>query len=589
MPFATLPEYLRKLESEGELVRVSEPVNAELEVTEIATRALAENRPAILFTNVVNSTMPLAINILASERRIELALGRHPSQIGEEILAAAEELLPPTASAVWRHRTTLLRAAKLRPKHSRRPAVKKNRIEPPELTRLPILKCWPFDGGRFITLPLVVTQDPVSKKPNLGMYRMQEFSPTTTGMHMQIQKGGGFHHYLAEQLNQSLPVVVAVGADPALIISSITPLPEGIDELGFAGFLRGKRTRVFKAHNGLLAPAEAEILLLGEVPPHIRQMEGPFGDHFGHYSEAAPFPVFNISTIYHRTNPVYAATVVGIPPKEDKFIGDASQLAVGQIIRLLRKDVRQIWAYFEAGFHNLLVVSLEQRYEREAIKTALGLLGEGQLSLSKVVVCVGPDVDPTSPTAVLRAIKDNFIAQTSFRLISRTAQDTLDFTSEVIHQGSKIIIDATPKNVTAPYTPSTIKNLHTADVPSGVQEHRILDGTMLVMKTAGDGAAIVKEVIANPNLNWLKLAVAVSEDINIWDRVQLLWGIFTRFDCSQDIAFSDASFKGIEPIYSGVMGIDATWKKGYPEPLAMEESVVKKVDSKWSRYWHQTK
>ena len=559
-------------------------MNPELEITEIAVRALREGLPALLFENVEGSHYPVAINLLASDKRVEIALGRHPEELGEEIAAFAEEILPPSPSAMWRNRKMLLRLKNTIPKRVRRPAVTRNFQPEVRLSELPILKCWPEDGGRFITLPLVISRSPSSGKPNVGMYRMQMFGESMTGMHMQIQKGSGFHYYEAEKNGADLPMAVAIGGDPLLTISAITPLPEGVDELAFSGFIRGARTRVFSTKSGITAPAEADFLLEGFVPAQKRRLEGPFGDHFGHYSEAAQFPVFKISRLHYRNNPIYAATIVGRPPMEDRYIGDASQLLVGKLIRTVHGEVKDIWAYYESGFHNLLVVSVESRYEREAVKTALGILGQGQLSLTKTLVCVSEDVNPRDPGEVLDAIRRNFLSDTDFRLIERTSQDTLDFTGESMNKGSKMVIDATEKYRNGERN-HEIPEIAKEDLPLGVSEHRVLRGALLVVKVTGNGKKIVSEIVANPKLQGLKIAVAVSEDINIWDKVELLWGIFTRFDCARDVVFSKLELDGILLRRSGLMGVDATWKKNYQQPLEMDTDIKKKVDSKWQAYW----
>ena len=232
----------------------------------------------------------------------------------------------------------------------------------------------------FITLPLVRTRDPGTGAHNMGMYRMQVYDKSTTGMHMQIQKGGAFHHVDAERESKPLDIAVALGGDPALILSAIIPLPEGIDEAGFAGVMRGRATPMTKAKTvDVRVPAHAEFVIEGQLQPGERRLEGPFGDHFGHYSGAEDFPVFRVKAITRKRNPVYPATVVGKPPQEDRALGDAAQLATKPLIRLMRKEVRDMWSYYESGFHNLLVVSVDSRYSREQMKTAFGILGEGQL------------------------------------------------------------------------------------------------------------------------------------------------------------------------------------------------------------------
>ncbi|MBH65040.1 MAG: 4-hydroxybenzoate decarboxylase [Chloroflexi bacterium] len=585
MAFTDLQSFLQLLEKEGELHRVTEEVDPELEVTEIATRAVKEKLPALLFENVKGSKYPLVINSMATLRRIELALGRPAEALGEDIVRFMEDVNPPNIGSFWRNRKTGWRLLKIRPKTTRRAMVQQV-VEEPRLDELPILKCWPEDGGRFVTLPLVMSKDPQTGAGNMGMYRMQVYDPQTTGMHMQIQKGGGFHYQKAEKMGQPLEMAVAVGGDPSLILGAIMPLPEGLDEVAFSGIVRGQRTPLTKAKSiDMKVPAHAEFVFEGILQPRVRRVEGPFGDHFGHYSASGEHPVFEIKRVTHRKNAIYPATVVGRPPQEDRYLGDAAQLALTPLVRLIRREVKDMWAYYEAGFHNLLVVSVDPRYQREPIKTALGILGDGQLSLTKNLVLVGPDVNPRDYSQVMQAIRRNFDPEQDFHLIARTAADTLDFTGEALHKGSKMILDATggPLGDGAPSAVALPANIGV--IAPGITKHRLVGKTMLVVQTSGSGREAVQKLVDNPLLGSVKIVVAISEDVDIHDNENLIWGIFTRFDAVLDVIFSRSEFHGLAPVYSGVLGIDATWKEGYQKPLVMDPEIVKKVDSKWYQYW----
>ncbi|MFL2664595.1 MAG: UbiD family decarboxylase [Dehalococcoidia bacterium] len=584
MPFTDLQSFLIELENQGELIRVSEPVDPVLEVTEIATRAVKEQTPAIIFENVLGSKIPLVINSMASMKRLQIAIGRAPEELGEEILSFVQDINPPKLSSFWRNKKTIWRLLKIRPKKVRGSIVQQEQNKY-NLSDLPILKCWPEDGGKFITLPLVISKDPEDNTMNMGMYRMQVYDSLTTGMHMQIQKGGGFHYRNAEKLNQPLDMAVAIGGDPSLILASIMPLPEGLDEVAFSGIVRGKRTPITKAKTvDLNVPSNAEFILEGRLQPKVRRLEGPFGDHFGHYSQADDHPVFEITNITSRKNPVYPATVVGKPPQEDKFLGDAAQLALTPLIKVIRKDVIDMWAYYEAGFHNLLVVSVDNRYEREPLKTALGLLGEGQLSLTKTIILIDHDVDPKNYKEVIKSIRKNFTPESGFHLLSKTAADTLDFTSGKINRGSKMIIDATTgknnqNNLTAIPMPGNL-----SEILPNVKGYRFISNTLLVIATKNNGRDTLISALQNPLLSKIKIIVVVSRDVDIYDDENLIWGIFTRFDAVKDVMFSSSKFVNIAPVYSGVMGIDATWKEGYQKPLIMSEDIVKKVDKNWHLY-----
>ncbi|MEX1139317.1 MAG: UbiD family decarboxylase [Bacteroidota bacterium] len=586
-PFHALGEFLRFLESQGELKRIRVEVDPHLEITEIATRALREGMPALLFENVRGSSFPLAANVYASEKRIELALGRHPQEIGADLIDFAEQLMPPRARQIWKKRATVARALSAIPRRTTRP-VSQEVISSCSLDDLPVQTCWPGDGGRFITLGQVMTYDPVDGKRNVGIYRMQIFDGRTAGMHWQIQKGGGFHHWKAEAAGVPLEVAVALGTDPALLLASVAALPEGIDEALFAGFLRGRALRFTRGKTVSIAvPAAAEFVLEGVVPPQERRKEGPFGDHFGHYSHAAPFPVFHTRAITHRKDPVYPATVVGIPPMEDKFIGDATQQILGPLARILHKEVRDLWAYYEAGFHNLLVVSVEERYHKEAMKAALGLLGTGQLSLTKCVVLVSESVDPRKWKSVLKAIKENFDPHFDFLLLPKVPLDTLDFTSFTMELGSKMIVDATTKR-RGPQKRSSVRPLDPRAIKSldrRIVDVAVMDETFVLVKTGAEGRPLMQSLVRRKDLAGAKIVAVVSDDVDIHDQENALWGTFTRFDCERDVLFAEQKMIGISPVYKGVMGIDATWKKGYPKPLKMDRRVVRSVENRWREYW----
>jgi 4-hydroxybenzoate decarboxylase subunit C len=600
MRFPALGEYVRYLESIGELKRISATVDPYLEVTEIATRALHEKKPALLFEHVKGSKYPLAINIYASERRIELALGMHPQHMGEELISFFEQMMPPKMSLLWKNRSFVRRLLNVRPLHGSS-GISQQIVEMPRLSELPIQTCWPGDGGKFITQGQVFTYDPADGKRNVGMYRMHVYDDAATGMHWQIQKGGGFHYHRAEQLGRELEIAVALGTDPALMLASISALPEGMDEVQFASFLRGDRIPMVRGKNiGIQVPANAEFILEGVVQPAERRLEGPFGDHFGHYSHAAPFPVFHLRTITHRINPIYPATVVGIPPLEDKFLGDATQQILGPLAKLIHREVRSVWAYYEAGFHNLLVVSVEERYKKEAMKAALGLLGTGQLALTKCLVLVSQEINPQDWLAVVREIHNHFDPHFDFLLLPKVPLDTLDFTSYTMELGSKMIIDATKKQKLAnDKAPSRhkLKNLDnnrrtfTLDMNDlRSLDRRIIDGhlmedSFLIVKVIGNGRAVIEKLLKHKLLRNLSIIAAVSEDVDIHNQESTIWGIFTRFDCERDVLFSEQKLIGISPVYHGVMGIDATWKKGYPEGLNMDPAVVRRVDERWESYW----
>jgi len=584
---SSLQDFLAQLEREGQLSRVRVEVDPELEITEIATRVVKEQGPALLFERVKGSVFPLAINILGSEKRIELALGRHPQQVGAELKRLIEAAMPPRPKRLLEEWRTIGRILAMPPKRVQRAACQEIE-ETPDLRRFPIMKCWPKDAGRFITCGMVLTHDPDTDTRNLGIYRMQVVGPDQVLMHWQIQKGGGFHYWKAERQGKALAVAVVIGGDPILYLASVAPLPEGIDELAFAGFLRGWRVPLISGKTKLTAvPADAEIILEGIVAPDARMAEGPFGDHFGHYSHPAPFPVMWVQTMTRRAAPVYLSAVVGKPPQEDRYIGDAVQEMLLSMIKLVHPELRDIWAYYEAGFHSLAVASVWQRFGKEGMKTALGLLGTGQMALTKCLVLVDAEVDARDFTAVLRAIREYFDSSQDFLLLPGVPFDTLDFTSFTLNLGSKMVLDATRKNEHAtPMQEVRVTEPQVQALHPRIRRVRLLEQTLLAVQVDGEGRDVVQTLVKAPALSGVKVIAAVSSDVNLEDRESLLWGIFTRFDPARDIVFSASELHGAWPVYRGCLGIDATFKSGYPEPIVMEPAIIKRVDARWRQYWH---
>ena len=600
MPFSNLRTFLSDLEARGDLRRVRVEVDCRLEIAEIARRMVREQGPALLFEHPAGSRFPLAINFFGSFARIERAIGMHPEALGERLVRFAEELNPPSPSRLWGARDLLPRLLAFRPVQVGR-AASQEIAAPADLGALPVITCWPQDAGPFITFPLVVSRHPSKGKSNVGIYRMQVFDSVSTGMHWQIHKGGGFHYHEAEKAGRALPVAVALGADPALMLAGIFPLPEALEEIAFAGILSARRTRLVRAKTiDLDVPADAEFVLEGQVPPFERRAEGPFGDHFGHYCDVADFPVFRVNAITHRRRPIYPAAVVGKPPQEDRYMGDASQMILGPLIRLMRPEVGDVWAYYEAGFHNLLVASVEARYTREPIRTAMGLLGEGQLGLSKVVVLVDRTVNARSFREVLGAIRRHFDPRENFHLISRAPLDTLDFTSFKMHLGSRMILDATGSR--AQYSggrplgdspsvpaPGGVTMRDPRELVADVKQWRFWEDALLVVQVGRIerdlGRRVLEVLVTAPTMASVKMIAVVSPDVNLEDDVDTIWGIFTRFDPARDLMFTRVSVNGVQPCYEGVTGIDATWKPGYPDPVVPDPDTVRRVDRRWQEYW----
>ena len=581
-PFPDLRSFVESLEKSGELARVRAQVDPRLEVSEITQRVVRRGGPALLFERVRGADFPLVTNLFGSMRRIETALGRHPREIGEELLSLAERLNPPSLKAFWAARGPLARMRFARPSMQSRAPVQEI-VEPPALDRLPNLTTWPRDGGPFVTWGPTLTHDPLTGRRNFGLYRLHVFGPAETGMHWQSMKGGRGHYFEAERRGEPLEVAVVLGGDPVLMLSAIFPLPEGFDELSIAGWIRGAATPMARAKTlSMAVPAAAEFVLEGYVPPQERRMEGPFGDHFGHYSEASPFPVFHVRTVTRRASPIYPGTVVGKPPQEDKFLGIAAGEVIGPLARVIHPNVTDLYAHDAACFHNLLAVSMKERHPKEVLKTAIGLLGTGQLSLTKVLVCLREDVDPRNFGALLSQLWRRFDPEDRMVLIPIAPLDTLDYTSFQMHVGSKVILDATGEPVTNEDPPAEIADPTSLD--SRIRRWKVLGGGLVVAAVSGGGREVLEKLMRWEGLGRTRFLAAVSEDVDLEDEESTIWGIFSRFDPARDMLFSGQEFRGARPVYRGRMAIDATWKEGYPLPLKMSDEIVSLVDRRWGEY-----
>jgi 4-hydroxy-3-polyprenylbenzoate decarboxylase len=446
--FRNLTEFLRALEAEGDLVRIRRPVSPRLEIAEIADRSVKGDGPALLFENVSGSAMPVAINVFASRRRMLAALGLSRY---EEWDARLEPLLDP------RPPEGLLEKLKTIPKVTEFAQIFPKTVrsgpcqeivetgEEVDLGKLPILTCWPQDAGPFITLPLVITRDPASGKVNVGVYRMQVFDRNTTGMHWQKHKDGAGQARGYEREGRRMEVAVAIGTDPATVFSGIAPLPPGISEFLFAGFLRGESVPLVAAKTvDVLVPAEAEIVLEGYVDPGERRREGPFGDHTGFYSLDDDFPVFHVTAVTRRREPVYLTTIVGKPPMEDGFMGEAVERLFLPLVRRMIPEIVDMHMPVHGIFHNLMLVSIDKRYPGHARKTMHAIWGTGQMMFTKTIVIFDRDADlRNGPDALWRAL--TAIDPERDIEVVHGPVDELDFASRLPCYGSKIGVDATRK------------------------------------------------------------------------------------------------------------------------------------------------
>jgi 4-hydroxy-3-polyprenylbenzoate decarboxylase len=485
MAFDSFGDFVKQLEAAGELKRVAQPVATELEITELADsemkqpgggRALLIEKPTV---NGQVSPFPLAINTLGSNKRMALSLGVGSVQEAAAELGALMKAKPPSS---FKEALKLLGTA-LELRHARPKVVTDgpckeiiHKFDPPNshtepwppapdivsardaerpprssapvptLLNLPIQQCWPLDGGRFITLPCVVTKDPDTGERNVGMYRMQVYDERTTGMHWQLQKVGARHGRRYYESGTRMPVAVFLGGDPVLTFAATAPLPDGVDEFLLAGYLRKKSVELVKCEtNDLEVPANADIVIEGFVDPRepLRE-EGPFGDHTGYYSLPAPYPAFHVTAITHRKNAVYPATIVGVPPMEDFYIGSASVKLFLPVFKMTFPELVDLALPAEGVFHNLVFVSIRKTYPMQAFKIMHGLWGMGQMMFTKYIVVVDEDVDVHNTSEVLFRLCANTDPQRD-SIFTKGPADVLDHATSELAVGSKLGIDATHK------------------------------------------------------------------------------------------------------------------------------------------------
>jgi 4-hydroxy-3-polyprenylbenzoate decarboxylase len=486
MAFDSFREFLERLAAAGELERISQPVATELEITELADRQMKRpggGKALLIEKPTVGgeiSPFPLAINTLGSAKRMAMSLGAESVEAAAAELGSLVKAKPPTG---FREALKLLGTA-LDLRHAKpklvgngpckeviqkfdapptrtegwpgapditrgtlsKPSVTAEQLTPPTLLNMPIQRCWPLDGGRFLTLPCVVTKDPDTGERNVGLYRMQVYDERTTGMHWQLQKVGARHGRRYYEAGERMPVAVFLGGDPVFTFCATAPLPDGLDEFLLAGYLRKKSVELVKCQtNDLEVPANADFVIEGYVDPKepLRE-EGPFGDHTGYYTLPAPYPVFHVTAITHRKDAVYPATIVGVPPMEDFYIGSASVKLFLPILKMNFPELVDLALPAEGVFHNLVFVSIRKSYPMQAYKVMHGLWGMGQMMFTKYIVVVDEDVDVHNTSEVLFRLCANTDPQRD-TVFTKGPADVLDHATSEMAIGTKMGIDATKK------------------------------------------------------------------------------------------------------------------------------------------------
>lgn len=578
-----LRELLQTLENENEIVRIDAAVDPYLEIAEIHRRVIEAEGRALHFANVKGSRFPVVTNLFGTRRRIDLAFGPKPELFVRRAVEAAEHLLPPKPSALWRYRDLAAAALKLGTRKARRAPVLEKAVHPADLDALPLLQLWHEDGGHFITLPLVYTESPTSGKSNLGMYRIQRYNARETGIHWQIGKGGGFHYHEAEQAGKPLPVTIFLGGPPALILAAIAPLPEDVPELMLASLMAGGKISVTEnpihGHHRLFA--EAEFAICGSVPPQIRKSEGPFGDHYGYYSLAHDYPVFQAQTVFHRKDAIYPATVVGKPRQEDFFIGDYLQVLLAPLFPLVMPAVRDLWSYGETGFHSLAAAVVRERYGREALSAGFRILGEGQLALTKFLLLTDKPQNLRDFKSLFEYILARVDWRRDFFIFSQTSFDTLDYASGKINHGSKAILMGLGE------AKRNLKREFSGNVPAGVVRAKAFCGGCLVVEAgrhALDPELGLRLAASEAFSDWQ--VVVIHDDATAADSVEkFLWATWTRFNPATDIFARETEVKNNHLGYRPPVVIDARMKKHYPAVVEPRSDIIELVDKRWNEYF----
>ena len=573
MGWRKLSRYIHSLEGAGELIRVADPVDVEYEAGCFADRLVKRGGGAILFEQPrlpdgSISEFPLAMNLFGTRDRTNLALGvESPDEIGNRMVALMKPDIGGILKAPWTGLGLAMEGISMAPRKARGGACQQVVMENPDVTRLPIPKTWPEDGGRYMTLPLVVTADPETGVHNMGMYRSQVFGPKEVGLHWQAHKHGAEH---ADSSTGKMPVAICLGGPPEVMFSAISPLPDNLSEYEFAGLLGGGRLKITKClTNDLWVPAECDVVIEGYMIPGETRMEGPFGDHFGHYSLPDLYPLMHVEAITHRKNAMVPMTIVGVPPMEDGYLGEAIGDAFLPVLKFQHRDVVDLFLPLETGFHNLAIVSSKQRYPRQGRKTALGLLGAGQMMFLKVIIAV----DDEHPVKDLECLLDVLDVRVSIPddlvILPGMVADSLAHASPWENVHDKLLIDATRPadgdrlhgTATPPGCPEALEI--SASGIDGVEQARFLRSSMLVVTTEIEGGPKPEESVeevnelgakrqrekiarmcneiwdleGSKNLRWLFIT---DTDADLYEegwKRRLLWQLFCRFDVGRDFHF----------------------------------------------------
>ncbi len=610
MIYRSLRDFIAALEKEGELVRVKEYVNPELEITEIIDRLSKNNGPAVLFENT-GTGFPLLINLFGSEKRMCMALGINQL---DEVADRIEELF----KSLMKPKDNILEKLKTLPQLSQlaswMPKVKKGRgecqevvMQNPDITKLPVMKCWPEDGGRFVTLPIVNTIDPNTGIRNAGMYRMQVFGPTVTGMHWHKHKVSARHFNEYKKLGKKMPVAVALGGDPVYTYAATAPLPDNVDEYMLAGFLRKKKVELVQClTQDIQVPADADFILEGYVDPNEDYiLEGPFGDHTGYYSLADYYPKFHITCITHKKNAVYPSTIVGIPPQEDAWLGKATErIFLAPIKMALVPEIIDMEMPVEGVFHNLTIVKIKKEYAGQAIKVTNAMWGAGQMMFNKILVITDNDIDIHNYEEVAKVISTNVDPQQDI-YFSQGPMDVLDHSSSKFSFGGKMCIDATRKLEEELRVSKNNEGNTASDSISDIKlselfpEIKSINTSLLKKNISVVFIAVEKsrknhikelnqKLFTVTDLKQVKFIIYLEHTVDTSDIKDCIWRFTNNIDPRRDSYIVESENNH----FVSHIGFDGTRKtkeldgfeREWPNIIASDEATIKSVDENWSKF-----
>lgn len=590
-----LRRYLSFLEAKGELVRVRDRVSPVLEITELADRAVKQGGPALLFENVVGSALPLVIGVYGTRQRMAWALGlNHLDELGDRLRALIDVRVGGGLIGLASNLPKLRELAALPPKRVRRAPVQEVvwRGDQVDLGKLPVLTCWPHDGGPFITLPLVISRDPERGEVNIGMYRMQVMDKNTTGMHWQRHKTGARHLEAAGRLGQRLEVAVALGGDPALTYAATAPIPPipGINEYSLTGYLRGRSIELVKGVSvDLEVPANAEIVLEGYVDPAEPWLpEGPFGDHTGFYTLQDLYPRFHVTAITMRRDAIYPATIVGRPPMEDAYLIEASERLFLVPAQLILPEIVDYHMPPAGIAHNLVNVVINKSYPGQAYKVGNGLLGLGQMMFAKVILLTDAAVAANDHLGFWRAVLQH--AQPGRdQQIAKGPTDVLDHASRAWSYGSKLIVDGTRKHpeelgeARASWQPGPERSA--AELPPHAEviaQHQLAGGFWFlttVKQRANQGRHIGEWAAQQAAAHGVRLIAVLDHQVDPRDFEDAIWTLLNNIDPERDLQVV-TSADGAEPVWV----FDATPKlrsegflREWPDKISMDEAVRERM------------